>query len=134
MYSPASSLHGFIKYMCSKHAVSQIKIKLLLVLFTEMGFTHAVFRVILRPVRLLTVNRLTCNGHRLGQTERDRLPVRIVKLCHSLRVPVDLGQEHALAAGATQQTHWEKWKTEQRAKNRKSSESRRADLWHAAPF
>lgn len=36
-----------------------------------------------------------------------------MKLCHSLRVPVYLGQEHALAAGATQETgSEEQWKTD----------------------
>lgn len=51
----------------------------------------------------MRVEWLTCNSHCLCQTERDRLPICIMKLCHSLRVTVNLGQEHALAAGTTQQ-------------------------------
>lgn len=43
------------------------------------------------------VRELTSNCHGLCQTEGDLLPVCIVKLCHPVRVPVYLGQEHALA-------------------------------------
>lgn len=50
---------------------------------------------------LQPVWKLTCHRHSLRQTERDRLPVCIMKLGHSLGVPVDLGQEHAAAGGAT---------------------------------
>lgn len=52
-------------------------------------------------VLYVQVWELTCHRHGLCQTECDRLPICIVKLCHSLRVPVYLGQEHALAAGVT---------------------------------
>lgn len=45
------------------------------------------------------VKGLTCHRDSLGQTECDRLPISIMKLCHSLGVPVYLGQEHASAAG-----------------------------------
>jgi len=47
---------------------------------------------------------LTSHRHGLRQAERHRLPVRIVELCHPLGVPVDLGQEHASAAGDTDNT------------------------------
>lgn len=47
------------------------------------------------------IDGLTCNSHCLRQTQRDRLPICIMKLSHSLRVPVYLGQEHASAAGDT---------------------------------
>lgn len=43
----------------------------------------------------------TSHSHGLRQAERDRLPVRIVKLSHSLGVPVYLSQEHASAATHT---------------------------------
>lgn len=40
----------------------------------------------------------TCHSHSLRQAERDRLPICIMKLCHSLGVAVYLSQEHASAA------------------------------------
>lgn len=48
---------------------------------------------------LTGITELTCHSHSLRQTQSDRLPICVVKLCHSLGVSVYLSQEHASAAG-----------------------------------
>lgn len=52
-----------------------------------------------QTIKMTKDQHLTSNSYSLCQTQSDRLTICIMKLCHSLRVPVYLGQEHALAAG-----------------------------------